>query len=56
MKTLKCRDLGFDCDAVIHASSEDDVLQQAAAHAQAVHQLSITPELAEQVKGMIRTE
>lgn len=55
MKTLKCRDLGFDCDAQINAATEEDVLQQAATHAQSVHQLTVTPELAEQVKSLIRT-
>ena len=25
MKELKCRDAGFDCDAVVRADSEDEV-------------------------------
>lgn len=56
MKTLKCRDVGFDCDGEIRAASTDEVLQQAAAHAKAAHQLEVTPELAEQVKRLIRDE
>lgn len=56
MKTLKCRDAGFDCDAEIRASTEDQVLAQAAVHAQTAHQVSVTPEMAAQIKTLIRTE
>lgn len=56
MKTLKCRDVGFDCDGEIRAASSEEVLQQAAAHAQAAHQREVTPELAQQVKSLIRDE
>lgn len=56
MKTLKCRDAGFDCDAEIQASTEAEVMQQAAVHVQNDHHLSVTPEMAEQIKGLIRTE
>lgn len=56
MKTLRCRDAGFDCDAEIHASTEDAVLAQAADHALTVHQVQVTPELAEQIRGLIKEE
>jgi predicted small metal-binding protein len=56
MKTLKCRDVGFDCDGEIRAASTEEVLRQAAAHAKAEHQREVTPELAEQIKGLIRGE
>ena len=56
MKTLTCRDAGFDCDAVIHDSTEEGVLQQAAAHALSVHQVDVTPEMADQIKGLIVTD
>lgn len=36
-KELQCRDLGFDCDGVVVAENEDDVLVQVADHARAVH-------------------
>ena len=54
MKVLRCRDLGFDCDGVIEAATEDEVLRQAAAHAEQVHQLTVTPEIAAEVKKHIR--
>ncbi|MBV8390110.1 MAG: DUF1059 domain-containing protein [Mucilaginibacter sp.] len=56
MKTLHCADAGFDCAAVIHAETEEEVLTQAAEHAKTVHGLSVTPELAEQIKGLIKEE
>ncbi len=56
MKTLRCRDLGFDCDQEIRAETEDEVLRQAAAHARSQHNVEVTPELAAQVKTLIRDE
>ena len=56
MKVLRCRDAGFDCDHVVRAESEEELLQQVAEHAQAVHQLEVTPELVEQVKSLIQEE
>ena len=56
MKTLRCRDAGFDCDKEIHASTDDAVLSQAAEHAFKVHNVKVTPELAGQIKKLIREE
>jgi|GEM_PF-231185 len=56
MKVLRCRDAGFDCDHVVRAESEEELLQQVAEHAQAVHHLEVTPELVEQVKSLIQEE
>lgn len=56
MKTLHCSDAGFDCDGVIRASTEDEVLTKAAQHAFEVHNVSITPELGEQLKTLIKDE
>ena len=54
MKTLKCADVGFDCDAVVTANTEEEVLTIAAQHAQQVHGVTVTPEMAEQVKALIK--
>jgi predicted small metal-binding protein len=51
MKFLRCRDAGFDCDAVIRAETEEDVLRQAAEHARTAHNLS---EISEQAVVKIR--
>jgi predicted small metal-binding protein len=56
MKTLHCRDLGFDCEGVIKANSNEEVLQQAAQHAQDVHHVTVTPELAQQAQALIKDE
>ena len=56
MKTLHCRDAGFDCPGVIQADSEQEVLKQAAQHAKEVHGVSVTPQLAEQLRTLIRDE
>jgi predicted small metal-binding protein len=56
MKTLRCRDVGFDCDKEIRAENEDEILQQAAVHAKNDHGIDVTPEIANQVKSKIRDE
>ena len=42
-KILRCSDLGFDCDAVVRADSDEEVLQQAATHAREVHGFEKVP-------------
>ena len=56
MKTLRCSDAGFDCQAVIRANTEEEVLKQAAHHALEVHGVPVTQELAEQLKTLIKEE
>ena len=56
MKTLHCRDAGFDCDKEIHAETEEAVLAQAAEHASQVHNVKVTPEMADQIRGLIKEE
>ena len=53
MKELLCRDVGFDCDAVVHAESEEEVLAIAAAHAKQVHNVDVTQEQAQQIATLI---
>jgi predicted small metal-binding protein len=56
-KILRCRDLGFDCDAVVRADSDEEVLQQAATHAREAHGLEEVPdELAQKVLASIQDE
>jgi predicted small metal-binding protein len=56
MKELRCRDAGFDCDAVIHAQSEEEVLKIAAQHAKEVHKVDVTPAMAKQIATLIHDE
>lgn len=54
-KELHCRDLGFDCDAVMRANTEEEILKQAAEHAKAVHNMQeIPPEVVPKVRAAIR--
>ncbi|MBD2757599.1 DUF1059 domain-containing protein [Spirosoma validum] len=53
MKELRCKDVGFDCPGIVTGETEADVLQLAAQHAQEVHNVTITPEIAEQIKPLI---
>lgn len=55
MKTLRCRDVGFDCDKEMRAETEDEVMQQAAEHAKSEHGIEVTPEVAAQVRAQIRS-
>ena len=56
MKILRCREVGFDCDQVIRAQSEEEVLREAAEHAQQIHRVEVTPALAAQVQSYIHDE
>ena len=56
MKTLHCSDVGFQCDAVVKANTEEEVLNIAAQHAQEVHGVTVTPQMAEQIKTLIKEE
>ncbi len=56
MKVMRCGDAGFDCDHVVRAESQEELLQKVAEHAQKVHNVEVTPELVEQVKGLIKDE
>lgn len=54
MKTLHCSDAGFDCQGVIRANTEEEVLNLAAQHALDAHGVQATPELVEKLKPLIR--
>lgn len=56
MKTLHCSDVGFDCPGIIQADSEEEVLNQAAQHALDAHGVTVTAEMVEQIKPLIKEE
>ena len=56
MKTFRCQDAGFDCNAVIKAESEDEILKQAAQHAATVHQVEVSPAMAAQIRSLIKDD
>lgn len=56
-KVLKCSDVGFECDGVIRAATEEEILKQAAEHAKTVHNLEeLTEEVVEKVRAAIQDE
>lgn len=56
-KVVHCRDVGFDCDGVVRAETEEEALQMVAQHAQTAHGLTeVTPEVVEKVKSVMREE
>jgi predicted small metal-binding protein len=56
-KVVRCREVGFDCDGVVRAETEEEVLKQVAAHAKTVHHLETVPkEVVEKVRKVMRDE
>lgn len=56
MKTLHCRDAGFDCNEVIRGETEGEVLNQATTHAREVHGINSSPELSEELSYLIKED
>lgn len=55
MKELTCRDAGFDCDAVVEADSEAELMGRAAQHVQTVHGMDVTPTMVSHISSKVRT-
>ncbi len=56
-KVIHCRDVGYDCDGVIRAETEEEALKMVAEHAKTAHGLEeVTPAVVEQVKAVMRDE
>jgi predicted small metal-binding protein len=55
-KYIDCREFPSDtnCSVTIAADSEQELINVAAQHAEKVHGHSDTPELREQLKGLVR--
>ncbi len=56
MKVLQCRDAGFDCDAVVHGQTTDDILAEVRPHAEQEHGVQVTPEMEQQLAGLVRDQ
>jgi len=56
-KVIHCRDVGFDCNGVIKAPTENEALALAAEHARTVHGVrEITPEIVQKIKSVMQEE
>jgi len=54
---IRCKDVGFDCDGVIRADTEEEALQQAAQHAQEAHGLNeVTDEVVAKIKSVMQED
>ncbi len=56
MKDFHCRDAGMKCDFVARGQTNDEIMRQAGEHARTAHGMSVTPELAKRVEGLIHEE
>ncbi|MGY5846474.1 DUF1059 domain-containing protein [Salegentibacter sp. HM20] len=56
MKTIHCRDAGFDCEQVVRGETEEEVINAATRHAKEVHGLEANPEMSRNIRGLIREE
>jgi predicted small metal-binding protein len=57
MKTLSCREAGFECDYIVRGETEEEILKNGAEHAKKEHNIKeeeLTPEFREKIKGLIR--
>jgi predicted small metal-binding protein len=56
-KVVNCRDVGFECDRVIRADTEEEALKLVAEHAKEVHSMQeVTPDVVEKVRAVMRDE
>ncbi len=57
VKVVRCRDVGFDCNGVVKAENETELLNKVAEHAKTVHNVpEITEDIVKKVKSVIREE
>ena len=56
-KVVHCRDVGFECEGVIRAETEEEALKLVAEHAKEVHGMQeVTPDVVEKVRAVMRDE
>jgi predicted small metal-binding protein len=56
-KIVHCRDVGFDCDGIVRADTEEAALALVAEHARTAHGLeTVSPEVVQKVRSVMRDE
>lgn len=56
-KVVYCRDVGFDCDGVVRAETEEEALVMVAEHAKTAHNMEVvSPDVVEKVRQVMRDE
>ncbi|HEY6100088.1 MAG TPA: DUF1059 domain-containing protein [Anaeromyxobacter sp.] len=56
MKDFHCRDAGLNCDFVARGDDEKEILDQAGQHARQAHNMNLSPDLEQKVRGLIHDE
>jgi predicted small metal-binding protein len=59
MKTLSCREAGFDCDYVVEGATEEEIFRTGGQHAMKEHGMKeedLTAEFKEKLRGLIKTK
>jgi predicted small metal-binding protein len=57
MKTISCREAGFECDYVIKGQTEEEVIKNGAEHAIKEHGVKsedVTAEMKEKIRALVR--
>ena len=57
MKTISCREAGFECDYIVTGQTEEEVINNGAEHAIKEHGVKsedITPEMKEKIRALVR--
>ncbi len=57
MKTISCREAGFECDWIVKGQTEEEVINNAAEHAIKEHGVKsedMTPEMKEKIRALVR--
>jgi predicted small metal-binding protein len=57
MKTLSCREAGFDCDYTVEGQTEEEIFRNGEQHALNSHGMKkedFTPEFKEKLRGLIK--
>ena len=58
MKSLSCREAGFDCDYVVKGETEEEIFRNGGQHAMKEHGMKeedLTSEFKEKLRGLIKT-
>ena len=53
VQELRCRDAGFDCDAVVRGEDVEEVMAQTRPHARTAHGVELSPEAAERIRTLV---
>jgi predicted small metal-binding protein len=56
VKDLHCRDAGMNCDWVGKGNTNEEILKKAGEHAEKVHHMKVSPDMARKMESLIHDE